>query len=107
MNTPIVLHLYEPSTNEKIHTSTAYFVPWKMQKKAIKLYKALGKKEIGQYEEEDIDQLTEFVMQLFQDPELTIEKLDEHADTSDMYAVIKTIVMKSKGVMDPTLPSST
>jgi hypothetical protein len=106
MNTPIVLHLYDPKTNEQIYTATAYFVPWKMQKKAIRLYKAIGGKPVDDLQENDIDELSGFVMQLFQDPELTVEKLDDHADTSEMYAVIKAIVMKSKGLMDPMSPNS-
>ncbi len=106
MNTPIILHLYDNKTNEKTHTATAYFVPWKMQKKAVRLYKQLGKKDIETFEETDLDQLAEFVLQLFQDPQLTLESLDEHADTSDMYAVIKAIVNKSRGLMDPISPNS-
>lgn len=104
MNTPIVLHLYDPRTNEKTYTATAHFIPWKMQKRAIRLYKALGKKDAETFEETDIDELTGFVLHLFHDDNLTIDRLDEQADTGDMFTVIRTVVNRSRAVMDPTSP---
>lgn len=100
---PLVLDLYDEE-NEKIATYTRVIVPWKMTKRGIRLYKKLGDKSPEQFEEEDIDELTNYVLALFDKQDLTIEMLDNYADTADMFNLIKSIVYRAKGVMDPTLP---
>ncbi len=100
---PLVLHLYDEN-NEVTKTCTRSFVPWKMLKKAINLYKQIGSKPPEDYEESDIDALTEYVMALFNGQGLTIELLDEQSDVTEMMALIRSVVNRAKGIMDPTLP---
>jgi len=100
---PIVLHLYDPETSEVVDTKTASFVPWKMLKRGIQLQKQLGDKSAEEYNEEDVDAMTNYIIQVFPRG-LTVEKLDEQADVTEMMAVITSIVKRARGVMDPTLP---
>jgi len=101
--TPITLNLYDPQTSEITRTLTRPFVPWKMLKKGVRLYKALGSKTVDQYEESDIDALTQYIIDVF--PEgLTIEMLDEQSDITEMVTVVRAVVQRAKGIMDPTLP---
>lgn len=103
---PLVLNLYDQE-NEITKTCTRLFVPWKMLKKAVALYKQFGAKTPEQFEEEDIDALTAYVMSVFDGQGLTIELLDEQADVTEMVTVIRSVVSRAKGIMDPTLPPRT
>jgi hypothetical protein len=104
MSQPLVLNLYDEDS-EITKTCSRSFVPWKMLKKAVKLYKLLGKKGIDEYEETDIDALTSYIIEVFPGQDLTVEILDEQAAIPEMMNVIKTIMSNARGVMDPTLPS--
>lgn len=104
MPSPIVLHLYDPETQEKTDKSyTLTFVPWKMLKKAIRLNKSIGAKTPETFEESDIDEISNFVISVFGDG-LTPEILDEQSDITEMMSVIRAIVSRARGNMDPTLP---
>lgn len=100
--TPIVLTLYDPATEEVLETKTRSFIPWKMLKQAIRLNKTLGAKQADAYEDADVDEITHFIMGVF--PGLTVEKLDEQSDLTEMMTVLRAIVSRAKGIMDPTLP---
>ena len=100
---PLTLNLYDEN-NEITKTCTRVFVPWKMLKKGIALYKQLGSKPPEQYEETDIDALTAYIMAVFDGQGLTIEMLDEQSDITEMLTVIRSVVNRAKGIMDPTLP---
>jgi hypothetical protein len=99
---PLVLHLYGPD-DEVLKTYSRGFIPWKMLKKGIALSRQIGEKKAEDYTEEDVDALTSYVMSVF-GSDLTIEMLDEHADTTEMIAVIQSVVARARGIMDPTLP---
>lgn len=101
--TPITLNLYDPNTSELVKTLIRPFVPWKMLKKAIRLNKHLNAKDVNNYDESDIDMLTQYIIDVF--PEgLTIKMLDEQSDITEMVTVVRTVVNRAKGIMDPTLP---
>ena len=102
--TAIVLSLYDKETNEKIKTYSQIFIPWKLLKLGIRLNKRIGSKPAAELEEADIDELTAYIKAIFPD-ELTVEQLDEHADISEMMTVMRSVIGKGHGVMDPTLPS--
>lgn len=101
-NTPIVLHLYDEN-DEVIKSYSRSFIPWKMLKKAIELYRQIGTKSPEQYDESDVDALTSYVVALF-GQDMTIEMLDEHSDITEMLSVIQNVVSRANGIMDPTLP---
>jgi hypothetical protein len=103
MNAIITLNLYD-TNNELVKTCTRTFVPWKMLKKAVRLYKSIGKKAVDDYEESDMDALTTYIMEVFSEQGLTVEKLDEQADINEMMTVVKTVMNHARGVMDPTSP---
>jgi len=103
LQSPIVLNLYGED-NQLIRTCTRAFVPWKMLKKAVTLNKQIGKKEIDSFEETDMDALTAYIMEIFSGQELTIQILDEQADVTEMMNVVRAVMSKARGVMDPTLP---
>ncbi len=103
LQSPIVLNLYGED-NELIRSCTRTFVPWKMLKKAIALNKQIGKKETDEYEEADMDALTAYIMELFSGQSLSIEMLDEQTDVSEMMNVVKAVMNRARGVMDPTSP---
>ena len=100
--TPIVLTLYDPETEAVLDTKHRSFIPWKMLKKAIRLNKTLGAKPVDQYGDEDVDEITHFIMGVF--PGLTVDILDEQSDLTEMMNVLRAIVSRAKGIMDPTLP---
>ena len=106
MNAPIVLNLYGID-NELIRSCTRTFVPWKMLKKAVTLNKLIGKKDVDEYEESDMDALTNYIIEVFSGQNLTIEILDEQTDVTEMMNVVKAVMGKARGVMDPTLPLKT
>jgi hypothetical protein len=106
MPSPIVLNLYNPETQEVEKTYSINFIPWKMLKRAIRLNKSFGSKTIEQYDESDIDEISNFVISICGDG-LTIEKLDEQSDVTEMMTVIRSIVNRARGIMDPTSPSKT
>ncbi len=106
MPSPIVLNLYDPTTQEVEKTYTINFIPWKMLKGAIRLQKSLAVKKIDEYEESDIDEIANFVAGVCGDG-LTVDKLDNGSDVTEMMTVIQSIVSRARGIMDPTLPSKT
>lgn len=103
MPSPIVLTLYEPETEAVAKTLTRSFVPWKMLKQAIRLNKTLGEKPPEQYEESDVDELTQFIIGVFGNG-LTVDIVDEQTDVTEMITVLRAIVSRARGVMDPTSP---
>lgn len=100
---PIVLNLYDPENQEITKTYTLTFIPWKMLKKAVRLSKSLSAKSMDQFEETDIDDITNFILGVFPNG-LTVDVLDEQSDLSEMIDVIKGIINRTRGIMDPTLP---
>jgi hypothetical protein len=100
---PLVLNIYN-ETNEIVKTCTRVFIPWKMLKKGVALQKLLGSKPAEEYEESDIDALTAYIMAVFDGQELNIELLDNGADITEMINIVKAVVNRAKGIMDPTLP---
>jgi hypothetical protein len=105
MKAPITLTLYDINS-EVIRVVSRGFIPWKMLKKAITLNKQIGSKNVNDFEEEDIDALTTYIMEMFPEQDLSIEVLDEQSDVSDMFLVVKTVMSNARGIMDPTLPST-
>lgn len=104
MQAPITLNLYDPETSEIKGTVSRPFIPWKMLKKAIRLNKQLSAKKVEDYDESDIDALTQYIIDVFPQG-LTVEQLDEQSDITEMVTVVRTVVARAKGIMDPTLPS--
>ena len=105
MPAAIKLVLYNPETQEEIKTLTRTVVPWKMLKQSVRLNKLLGSKDASQFEESDIDAISQFVIGVFGNG-LTIEMLDEQSDIAEMMAVLVAIVSRAKGIMDPTSPKA-
>lgn len=106
MPSPIVLHVYDPQTQEVEHTYSINFIPWKILKQAIRLNKSLASKNAEQYEESDLDEISSLVISACGNG-LTVEKLDAGCDVTEMMTVIQAIVSRARGIMDPTLPSKT
>lgn len=106
MSSPIILHLYNPETQEEEKSYSAVFIPWKVLKRAIRLNKTLGNKSETEYEEANIDEIASLVIAIFGNG-LTTEMLDEQSDINEMMAVVRSIVSRARGIMDPTLPSKT
>lgn len=102
MSAVITLNLYD--ANDERTTITRSFVPWKMLKKAVKLYKTIGSKKPEEFGEADVDALASYIIEVFPEKGLTVEQLDEQADISEMMSVVKTVMNHARGVMDPTLP---
>ncbi len=100
---PLVLNLYDEN-NELIKTYTRVIVPWKMLKKGIRLNKQIGSKPPEEFDEEDVDALTNYIMAVFSGHDLTIEMLDEYSDITEMISIVKSVINRAKGIMDPTLP---
>ncbi len=101
MPSPIVLNLYNPETQEIEKPYSINFIPWKMLKQAIRLNKTLGSKKIDEYEETDLDEISNFVISVYGDG-LTVEKLDSGCDVTEMMSVIQAIVSRARGIMNPT-----
>lgn len=101
---PIVLNLYDPETQDVKRTLTQTFVPWKMLKRGIALNRQLSQKEINEYTDEDADAITNYILSVFTQDGLTRETLEEQSDLAEMITVLRSVMSRAKGVMDPTLP---
>ena len=97
----MVLHIYDEE-NELVKTVSQNFVPWRMLKQAIKVQKAIGKKDASEYTEEDVDQIGGLVLSVFGN-RLTKEDIDR-ADLTEMLAVVEQINQAANGgsPRDPT-----
>lgn len=101
---PIILNLYDPETQEITNTLSQAFVPWKMLKKGIALNKQLSTKDITEYNDDDADAITHYILSVFTQNGVTPEILEEQSDLTEMVTVLKAVMNRAKGVMDPTLP---
>ncbi len=106
MPSPIVLHVYDPETQEVAKTHSINFIPWKILKQAIRLSKSLSGKKTEEYEESDLDEISNLVISVCGNG-LTIQQLDDGCDVTEMMSVIQAIVSRARGLMDPTLPPKT
>ena len=85
--------------NEVKKEVTRSFVPWRMLKKALKIWKAIDENNL---KEEDIDAIAALVVDVFGD-QFSIEELDDQVDVGDMMAVLKTIIAKAQAIdLNPT-----
>lgn len=77
------------------------FVPWKMMKEAVKLIKKADKfDDPKNIDEETLDSLSDFVVALFRG-KFTREQLENGAEPSEVFTVIKQVVAKVSG-QNPT-----
>ena len=86
--TPIELNLYDDS-DEPIKQLRRVIIPWGLAKKAVKLSKNLHNSET--LEGDQIDAITDLVIEIFGEDKVTREELDKFADLSDMVTVIRSI----------------
>lgn len=97
--TPIEITLYD-ANDAPIETYTRSIVTWGILKKAIKLAKGVDVKDM---KEEDINELSGFVVAAFGD-RFTMQDLEKGADISDMVSVLEMIVAKA-GALSPQNPT--
>lgn len=84
-------------------TFSRSFVPWRLLKQAVKLQKTLSKADGGEVSEEDLDNLASLVVEAFGN-QFSIDDLNDGADVAEMMTVLRTIVNKAAGTLNPTLP---
>lgn len=99
---PIVLRIYGPD-NEISQEYVKTFVPWKMLKRSMGLRQVISKNE-AELEESDMDAIAGYVLELFEGQGLTLQQIDDGADLADMFNVIKGIISRASGIVNPTLP---
>lgn len=91
---PISITLYGEG-DEVLSTHTRMFVPWKLLKAAVRLSKGL---DVENLSEGDVDALAGLVCEAFGNA-FSVNDLNEHADVSDMAAVLQMIVNKASSGM--------
>jgi len=101
MSAPITLRIYDENS-EVVKEFSKSFVPWKMLKKAMALRKVAskGNEEINA---EDMDAIAGYVVELF-GQDMTLEMLDNGADMGEMLTVIRSVMARAAGLVDPTIP---
>jgi hypothetical protein len=98
----IKLSLYDAETNEERATFTQAFVPWRMLKAAVRLSKRLNK-NLDDLTEEDIDALSELVVEVF-GQRFTVDELNDGADLTEMLTVLTAIISRAKGLTPENPP---
>jgi hypothetical protein len=102
---PVELDLYD-SDDEKVKSLHRLIVPWGILKKAARLNKRIGKAKDDDLGEEDVDEITDLVIQIFGEDKVTRDELDRYADVGDMISVIKTIVARAQGLIPNAPPAA-
>jgi len=85
---PIELNLYD-ETDEPIKELRRVIIPWGLAKKAVSLSKKLRKSD--EIDDDQVDPITDLVIEIFGEDKVTREELEKFADLSDMVAVIRSI----------------
>lgn len=103
MPVPITLNIYNED-NEIANTYSRNFVPWKLLKKAIALRKVANKVN-EEITADDMDAIAGYVIEFFGNG-MTLEELDNGADMSEMLTVIRAVMARAAGIVDPTIPAA-
>jgi hypothetical protein len=101
----VELDLYD-ADDEKVKSLHRLIVPWGILKKAARLNKRLGKAKDEDLAEEDIDEVTDLVIEIFGEEKVTRLELDMYADIGDMITVIKTIAQRAHGLIPNAPPAA-
>jgi hypothetical protein len=119
MSAPLSLTLYDKD-DHPVHTYTRDVIPWGLLKKAIRITDTLSdnpsqprrrwffdrRPEVALSKEEvQIDQIAQFVVELFGN-RFTVRELDAGADLGEMMAVFQAVLARAKSVTltNPTIP---
>lgn len=104
--TPIKLTLYDPQTNEVKKELVKTFVPWKMLKRALALYRELNGKDMNALSEQDVDCISGLVIELFGEDRVSLAELDESCDITELLSVIQQISGKAAGLVPNPSPQA-
>ena len=97
----IELELYDEDS-EVVKSLHRVVVPWGILKKAIRMGKVLDKPG-DEMTEDDINQVSDLVVEIFGEDKVTRAELDKYADIGDMMAVLMNIISRARGII-PNAP---
>lgn len=100
---PIELNLYD-DTDEPIKELRRIIVPWGLAKKAVSISKSLRASE--EIEAEQVDAISDLVIEIFGADKVTREELEKFADLSDMVAVIRAIEARAFNLVPNPPPAA-
>lgn len=92
--TPVSITLYGEG-DEIISTHTRMFIPWRMLKAAVAISESMNMQAPTA---DDMDKLAGLVVEVF-GGQFSVADLNEHADISEMIAVIQQIISKARGMV--------
>jgi hypothetical protein len=101
---PVELDLYDENSDNIKHLSRVV-VPWGILKKAVRLYKRIGK-DAEEISEDSIDEMAGLVIEVFGEAQVSREELDKYADLGDMINLIKTLVTRGHGLIPNAPPAA-
>ena len=93
MSALISLTLYDKE-DQPIKTYEKSVIKWGLMKKAIKLGKSMNIEDFG---ETDLDKISEFVCDLF-DNQITLKELEDGADMGEVFAAFKGVISKANSM---------
>lgn len=106
----IDITLYSPERQGEGEVFSQSHIPWKMLKRAAKLFKAMGspsdpeKVSMDFLEGDSFDELSEFIVSFFGN-QFSMERLENEADAVEVMTVLMSIVSQFGEISaNPTLP---
>lgn len=106
----IEITLYPPDGEEAGEVFSQAHIPWKVLKRAAKLFKAMGspndpeKVSMDFLEGDSFDELSEFIVSFFGN-QFSVERLENEADAREVMTVLVSIVSQFGEISaNPTLP---
>ena len=97
--TPVELTLYDE--NDEISKELRrLIIPWGLLKKAVRLQESIDESNIT---DDDIDSISDLVIEIFGEEKVTREELEKGADVGDLMAVLMSIVSRARGLV-PNAP---
>ncbi|HAE59764.1 MAG TPA: hypothetical protein DCG54_09750 [Anaerolineae bacterium] len=100
---PIELNLYDDS-DEPIKDLRRIIIPWGLAKKAVSISKSLRASD--EIEADQVDAITDLVVEIFGEDKVSREELEKFADLSDMVSVIRAIEVRAFNLVPNPPPAA-
>jgi hypothetical protein len=96
---PIKFTFYDPATNEVVKEYNQWFIPWNLMKPAIRLIKSLNGVNPEDYTDEQIDEISSLVVEVFCH-QFSVEDIKKsYASLEEMQTVLEDIGNRSGGLL--------
>lgn len=98
--TPVELTLYGPN-DEVVKELRRLIIPWGLLKKAARFQAEL---DVNNITGDDIDKISDLIIEIFGEEQVSRAELEAGADVGDMLAVLLGIVSRARGLVPNASP---